>query len=212
VTDIMLMSSRDGTHFSIWPESFIRPGLRLKDNWFYGDNYPAWGLIETASPIIGAPNELSLYATEAYLQPGPMRLRRFTIRVDGFVSVCAPLVGGELLTRPIVFAGSKLLLNYSTSAAGGVQVELQDAQGVPLNGFALADCHEIYGDQLERVVAWKNNPDLSKLAGTPVRIRFVLKDADLYSIQFRPSGQNTGPAAVTASEKANRTNTEATKP
>ena len=184
LTDTMLMSSRDRTHFSIWPESFIRPGLRLKDNWFYGDNYPAWGLIETASSIIGAPNELSLFATEAFLQPGPTRLRRFTIRMDGFVSVCAPLSGGELLTRPVVFAGSKLVLNYSTSAAGSVQVELQDAQGVPLRGFALADCHEIYGDQIERVVAWKGNSDLGKLAGTPVRLRFVLKDADLYSIQF----------------------------
>ena len=190
VTDTMLMSSRDGTHFSIWPESLIRPGLRLKDNWFYGDNYPAWGLIETVSSIVGAPNELSLFATEAFLQPGPVRLRRFTIRVDGFVSVCAPLSGGELLTRPVVFAGSKLVLNYSTSAAGSVQVELQDAQGVPLRGFALADCHEIYGDQLERVVAWKGNSDLGKLAGKPVRLRFVLKDADLYSIQFRPQKQN----------------------
>ena len=186
LTDCMLMSSRDRTHFSIWPESFIRPGLRLKDNWTYGDNYPAWGLIETASSIIGAPNELSMFATEAILQPGPVRLRRFTIRIDGFVSVCAPLSGGELLTRPIVFARSKLVLNYSTSTAGSIQVELQDAQGVPLPGFALADCHEIYGDQLERVVAWKDNPDLGKLAGTPVRLRFVLKDADLYSIQFRP--------------------------
>ncbi len=185
LTDVMLMSSRDRTHFSIWPESFIRPGLRLKDNWTYGDNYPAWGLIETASSIIGAPNELSLFATEAFLQPGPVRLRRFTLRVDGFVSVRAPLSGGELLTRPVVFAGSKLVLNYSTSAAGSVQVELQDAQGVPLRGFALADCHEIYGDQIERVVAWKGSSDLGKLAGTPVRLRFVLKDADLYSLQFR---------------------------
>ena len=77
-------------------------------------------------------------------------------------------------------------VNYSTSAAGSVQVELQDPQGVALRGFALADCHEIYGDQIERVVAWKGNPDLSKLAGAPVRLRFLLKDADLYSIQFRP--------------------------
>ncbi len=102
------------------------------------------------------------------------------------MSVCAPLSGGELLTRPVVFAGSKLVLNYSTSAAGSVQVELQDAQGVPLLGFALADCHEIYGDQIERVVAWKGSSDLGKLAGAPVHLRFVLKDADLYSIQFRP--------------------------
>ena len=185
LTDTMLMSSRDRTHFSMWPESFIRPGLRLKDSWTYYDNAMAWGLIETPSSVIGAPYELSLFAMEAFLRPGPPRLRRFTLRMDGFVSVCAPLSGGELLTRPVVFAGSKLVLNYSTSAAGSVQVELQDAQGVPLRGFALADCYEIYGDQIERVVTWKDNSDLGKFAKAPVRLRFVLKDADLYSIQFR---------------------------
>ena len=180
----MLMSSRDRTHFSIWPESFIRPGLRLKDNWFYGDNYLAWGMIETASSIIGAPDELSLFATEAYFQPGATRLRRYTMRVDGFVSVCAPLSGGELLTRPLVFAGSELVLNYSTSAAGSVQVELQDAQGVPLPGFALADAEPLYGDALEQPALWRIECDLGALAGTPVRLRFVLKDADLFSLRF----------------------------
>ncbi len=39
VTDGMFMSSRDGLNFDIWPESFIRPGLKVKDAWFYGDNY-----------------------------------------------------------------------------------------------------------------------------------------------------------------------------
>ncbi|MBM4072445.1 MAG: hypothetical protein FJ271_26480 [Planctomycetes bacterium] len=190
LTDVMLMCSRDGTRFSMWPESFIRPGLRLQDNWFYGDNFLAWGLIETPSAIVGAPGELSLFATEAFLQPGPVRLRRFTLRLDGFVSVRAPLAGGELLTRPVVFAGSKLVLNYSTSAAGSVRVELQDAQGLPLPGFALGDCHDIYGDQLERTVAWKGNPDLARFAGTPVRLRFELRDADLYSIQFRRAANN----------------------
>jgi len=185
LTDCMLMSSRDREHFSVWPESFIRPGLRLKDNWTYGDNFVAYGMIETASSIIGAPDEISIYATEAYYQSGPSRLRRFTIRVDGFVSVRAPLCGGEMLTRPLVFEGSELVMNYSTSAAGSVQVELQDAQGIPLPGFALADSEVMYGDSLEQPMLWKNNPDLATWAGTPVRLRFVLKDADLFSLRFR---------------------------
>ena len=185
LTDVMLMSSRDRNHFSMWPESFIRPGLRLKDNWTYYDNNMAWGLIETASSIIGAPDEISMFVTEAFLRPGPARLRRFTLRVDGFVSVCAPLSGGDLLTRPLIFAGSELLMNYSTSAAGSVQVELQDAQGVPLPGFALADSEVMYGDSLEQPMLWRGNPDLGALGGSLVRLRFVLKDADLFSLRFR---------------------------
>lgn len=47
------------------------------------------------------------------------------------------------------------------------------------------DCPEVFGDQLERVVAWTSGPDLSALAGKPIRLRFTLKDADLYSLRFR---------------------------
>jgi hypothetical protein len=95
------------------------------------------------------------------------------------------LSGGELLTKPLVFEGSELVMNYSTSAAGSVQVELQDAQGVPLPGFALADSEVMCGDSLEQPMLWRGNPDLRALSGTPVRLRFVLKDADLFSLRFR---------------------------
>ena len=57
--------------------------------------------------------------------------------------------------------------------------------GRPLPGFSLADCHEIYGDNLERAVGWKGNPDLAALNGKTVRLRFVLKDADIYSFVFQ---------------------------
>ena len=43
----------------------------------------------------------------------------------------------------------------------------------------------VFGDDLDRQVSWKAGPDVSKLAGKPVRLRFVLKDADLYSMRFR---------------------------
>jgi hypothetical protein len=186
LSDGMLMGSREGKHFSMWPESFVRPGLRMKDNWMYWDNFVLIGMLKTASPIDGAPDELSMYLTEAFYRSGPpSHLRRYTLRVDGFVSVNAPLYGGEMLTRPLVFEGSELVMNYSTSAAGRVQVEVQDAQGAPLPGFSLADSEVMYGDSLEQPMLWKNNPDLGRWAGTPVRLRFVLKDADLYSLRFR---------------------------
>jgi hypothetical protein len=75
-------------------------------------------------------------------------------------------------------------LNFSTSAAGTIRVEIEDADGKPIEGFALLDNSEVFGDDLERVVTWKQGSDLSKLAGTPVRLRFTLSDADLYSFQF----------------------------
>ena len=185
LTDSLLMSSRDCVTFHRWGEAFLRPGLRGKDNWKYGDNYVAWHVVETKSRIADAPNELSIYATEGYWTEQKSKLRRFTLRIDGFVSVRGPLGGGEMLTKPVVFKGSQLVLNFSTSAAGSIRVEIQDAAGKAVEGFALADCAEVFGDSLEGVVTWKAGTDVSKLAGKPVRLRLVLKDADLYSMRFK---------------------------
>jgi hypothetical protein len=93
--------------------------------------------------------------------------------------------GGEATTKPFVFSGNQLEINFSTSAAGSIGIELQDENGKPLPGFTLEECPEIYGDEIERTVEWNSNADLSKLEGKPVRMRIVLKDADLYSFRFR---------------------------
>ena len=74
--------------------------------------------------------------------------------------------------------------NYATSAARGIRIEMQDHKGQPIPGFTLDECPKIIGDQIERTVAWKVGSDLSSLAGKTVRMRVVLKDADLYSIRF----------------------------
>jgi hypothetical protein len=184
VTDTMFMASRDGRRFHVWPESFLRPGLRNTDSWFYGDVYQNWGLVETRSVVADAPRELSMYVTESTMQDRPAYLRRYTLRVDGFVSAAAPLAGGEVVTRPLRFRGRRLLLNYSTSAAGRVRIEIQDAEGRPLPGFALADAPDLYGDALEQAAPWKDGADLGALAGKPVRVRFVLNDADVYAFRF----------------------------
>jgi hypothetical protein len=186
LTDVMFMSSRDGRTFDLWPESFIRPGLRPQDNWVYGDNYPAWGLITTKSMFAGAPDEISMYATEGYWRGDSMALRRYTMRLDGFASVQAPLSGGELVTKPLIFDGRELVINFSASAAGSIRVEiLRDQMDMPVDGFSLEDCIEVLGDDLERVVRWSGGSDLSNLSGVPLRLRFILKDADLYSLRFR---------------------------
>jgi hypothetical protein len=93
--------------------------------------------------------------------------------------------GGEFLTKPMVFDGGELELNYSTSAVGSVQVEIQDTEGNALPGYGLADCPEKFGDEIDGVMAWNAGPGLGDLAGKAVQLRFVLKDADLYAFKFR---------------------------
>ena len=183
VTDGLFMSSRDGRLFRRWGEAIIRPGVERKHNWVYGDGYQSYGLLETPAADPLAPPELSAYAPENYWKES-VCLRRYTFRMDGFVSLNAPLKGGEMVTKPLTFAGKQLLLNFATSAAGSVKVELQDAAGQPLPGHALADCDDVFGDAIERPVIWKGSPDVSALAGKPVRLRFVMKDADVWAIRF----------------------------
>ncbi len=191
VTEGLFMASRDGLNFEVWQEAFIRPGLRTKDSWFYGDNYQNLGLVETRSVVADdAPDELSMYLNEGTLQNGkPAKLRRYTLRMDGFVAVNAPMSGGRLSTKPLRFSGKRMSINYSSSARGGIRIEIQNEKGQPLPGFAMEDCPWIYGDSLDRPVEWirddRVESDVTSLSGRPIKLVFELRDADLFSFQFQ---------------------------
>jgi hypothetical protein len=185
LTEALFMVSRDGILFKRWNEAFLRPGIEREGTWNYGQQYIGWSVVETKSALEGAPDELSLYATESYWTNTSSALRRYTLRIDGFVSVNAPMSGGELITKLLNFNGKKLILNFSSSAAGSIQVEIQGENGKPVKGYSLEDCIPLFGDTIERIVYWENGCDLSSLEGKNVRLRFVMKDADLYSLRFR---------------------------
>ncbi len=176
-TDILFMSTRAGEsrYTRLFAEAFIPPGLD-PDRWGNRSNYLALGVIPTS------PSELSLYHKSGH---------RYTLRTDGFVSVHAGAEAGELLTRPLVFEGNKLVLNASTSAAGSLRVELLGPDGLPLQGFGLEDCMEMVGDAIEWEVRWRGDPPLEPHAGTPIRIRFVMTECDLYAFRFTSSDQET---------------------
>ena len=179
------MTSRDGSTFDLWGEAFIRPGPVVKGRWHYGANGTALGMLET--PDEGGATELSLFVDEGGWDH-PSRLRRYTLRVDGFASLRAGAAGGEVLTRPLIFDGDRLVLNVSTSALGWLRVEVQDREGRSIDGFAEDDCVEVFGDDIEHEVRWQDAPNLRRLAGTPVRLRITMRDADLYSLRFRDRG------------------------
>lgn len=177
VSDGVFMSSRDGLNFHLYNEAFIRPGNDT-ENWTDRNIMTAWGLLELM------PGEISLYYSEHYRHP-TNRLVRATFRTDGFCSLHAGGDRGEVVTKPVVFAGGELVINYATSAAGGIRIELRDASGKPIPGFGMDDCSVIYGDEIERVVRWNSGSSVLELAGKPIRLAFEMLDADLYSIEFR---------------------------
>ncbi len=175
----VFMSSRDGLSFRRWPEALI-PVTAPQDRDGNRSNYMTWGILE----LPGAPNELSVYATEAYYTGPDSRLRRFTYRVDGFVSVRADKAG-TLRTRPLRFSGDRLVLNVQTEPGGSLRVGLEDEQGRPIEGFAMEDCPPIRADSIAHTVTWRRASSLARLKGKPVRLRFELSGADLFSLQFK---------------------------
>lgn len=176
----IFMSSRDGLNFHRWNKTVIPPDAP-KERDGNRSNYMANALVS----LVGNDRELAVYGSEAYYEGPDSRLRRFTYRVDGFVSVQAGAEGGELTTKPLTFQGEQLVLNFVTRKGGSLKVELQDEQGKPIPGFELANCQSLTGDSIEQTVSWKTSDSVAKLSGKTIRIRFVIQSGDVYSLRSR---------------------------
>lgn len=178
VCDAVFITSRDGEHWDrTFMEAWVRPGPD-RMNWTHRNQTPAVGIVPTA------PDEWSMYIAEHYGW-SDHRLRRVTVRPHGFASINAGYAGGEVVTRPFVFSGETLRLNYSTSAAGSVTVAVMDAAGTPLPGLDADDMDPMFGDALDEPVRWREGGDLSAIAGQPVRLRFRLRDADVFAFRVQ---------------------------
>jgi hypothetical protein len=126
---------------------------------------------------------MSLYVNQDYAQPSA-HLRRYSMRLDGLASLSAGYAGGEMLTRPVTFTGNRLEVNFATSAAGEVRVELLDESGNKLPGYSLEECRPLVGNEISKTVYWNSNPDVSELSGKEIRMRIRLSDANLFSFRF----------------------------
>ena len=180
-----LMISRDGIRFYRWLEPVV-PESAPKDRDGNRSNYMAWGLVE----IPGRPNHLSVYATEAYYTGPDSRVRRFEYRKDGFVSIRAGAKAGELITKPFTLGrlAERLMVNYQTRKGGAIRVAIEEPNGQAIAGYTLSDSKPLKGDLLQQQVAWTAGGDISHLRRNhpAVRLRFELKNAALFSLQFQP--------------------------
>lgn len=176
-SDAIFMTTRGGSVYDrTFMQSFIRPEIGL-ENWVSRSNYPVLNVVQTSS------TELSVYVNESYAQP-TAHIKRYALRLDGFASLKGGFKGGEVITKPFVFKGKELEINYATSAAGYVKIEILDAKGRPLPGYTVNDAREIIGNEIKRIVSWNGKEDVSSLEGKPVKLKIYLKDADLYSLKF----------------------------
>jgi hypothetical protein len=149
----------------------------------------AWGLVE----IPNRPNHISVYASEAYYTGPDSRLRRFEYRKDGFVSLRVGFEIGEMLTKPISLGSlaERLTVNFQTKKDGYIMVSIEKPDGSEIIGYEISSCNILRGDSLKEQVSWGVGSDISHLKKRypAVSLRFKLKDADLYSLQFQPHFQ-----------------------
>jgi hypothetical protein len=158
---------------TVVPQYQVR--LENGENWVYGDGYFARGMIETPSEIKGEPNELSLFCISGY-RARPTTLDRYTIRMDGLFSWSTNFKGGTVLTKPFTFEGSKMSVNFATSAFGYLCVSFCDEQGAEISGY---NSGRLFGNTIDRPCEFEKS--LTELNGKTVRMKISMKDAEFYS-------------------------------
>ncbi len=174
-TDCVFICSRDGKTWHRYNEAFMTPGYENEHNWVYGDCYLSYGLVDSGREYY------NLYTIDRHFSFGyPRPLTRYEIRKDGFACYAAGGDEATLLTKPIIFGGGTLHLNFETSAYGYIYVNVLDENGNELSGESV----EVYGNNIDRRVVFRGGFDLSAFAGRPVRLRFRMRDAKIYSMKF----------------------------
>lgn len=179
LTDLHLGFSRDGFH---WDRPDRRPFIaaaRTDGTWDRAYVHPITGLVVVLDDRLVFP-----YCGFSGIAPDGSRgmytgggVGIATLRRDGFASVDGP---GGLTTRPLVFTGRHLFVNFR----GRLRAEVLDESGT-----VLAVSKEAAGDGTRDRLAWTGTGgrhDLADLAGRPVRLRFTLPEGSLYAFWVTP--------------------------
>jgi len=177
LTDTVFMWSHDGVNFEREDEVFLGQGPERARSWTYGNTFPARGLVVTPG-WRGSDDVLNFYFNDGHWSGCPATLDRYTIRMDGFISRHATYDPQVLVTKPFVFKGGELEINFATSARGYLRVEIES------KGGAKAVSDDLVGDSTHRKVAFVQGT-LADLAGQEVVMKMTMSDADIYSFRFK---------------------------
>ncbi len=142
-------------------------------------------------------------ALEKFLPKGPSGnsgMGRLIFKRDRILGIEAGQQEGAFWTRPLVFEGSKVLVNVEpTGQDAQLKVQLigvdtgsappgwARGEGVgdaPCPGYSFDDCAPISSDGLDAEVTWNGKAGVGEWAGKPVRLHFRLRSMRIYGFQF----------------------------
>ena len=114
-----------------------------------------------------------------------MRIGLAKLRLDGFICLQARNTAGTIITEAFELMGSELEVNVDAKD-GWVRIELLDDNGNAIPAFSGKVARQYKGvDKLRLKPQWKTGDGLSRLRGKPVKLKFTLQNARLYSFGFK---------------------------
>ena len=160
-----------------------RPVVMKDELWFYYTGAKGRALPYKLWPNGEVRNEAMLTPEEkADFEDGWIAICLATLRLDGFVSLTAGKTPGQVITKPFVATGDELLLNVDVRDGGEARVEVLDEGMQTIDGFELSSSVPGRGRSIERTVRWTTKSNWRQLAGSKVRLRIRLRNADLYAL------------------------------
>ena len=119
------------------------------------------------------------------------------LRRDGYASLDTNQYReGTVITRALISLGTRLEINARCRPGGSVRVEIADRHDDAIEPCRKQNCDAFSGDAVAHTVTWSGSPDVP--AGNTEnlvwrKIRFFLRDAELFSFRFAGSqGQPLG--------------------
>jgi hypothetical protein len=197
-TELVIGYSRDGFHWDRPVRTPFVAASRQAGHWKRGYVHSVGGVLLVVRDRIfiyyggfsgQAPKGPDMYAGGA---TGVAFLRR-----DGFASMDAPAAGGILTTRKLRFSGAHLFANVDASR-GELKAEVLDAAGRPIPPFTLENSLAVKANSTRQLLQWRGATDLAKLAGKELRVRFHLRDGQLYSFWVSPEAAGFSAGYVAA--------------
>jgi predicted GH43/DUF377 family glycosyl hydrolase len=104
-----------------------------------------------------------------------------TLRLDGFCSMRADESEGWLISRRDPFRKPAVTINARTGTNGYVVAEILDRRNKVVPGFSKQDCGAFSGDSVRHELKWKTAQFTNAQKANDYKIRFWLKNAELFS-------------------------------
>ena len=165
-------------------EATFLPWGRHKVDWDWGQIYAFQGPVIVGDEIwfyyAGAANR---HWAKYHGDTRASAIGLATLRLDGFVSINAEKTG-TMTTKAFVFVGDTLEVN-ADATGGAIAVEALDLDGKVIDGFSKDDCQAITSDSVRHILTWNGNEDCHLIQARPIKLRFTLKKAKLYSFTPR---------------------------